>query len=160
MNKLLMKMIAYYQNDPPRIQHFLKVYEFSKLIGEEEGLDVDVQHILETAAIVHDIGIRIAEEKYGDCNGKLQEELGPDVARDMLMQLGEDENVIDRVCYLVGHHHTYTNMDGLDYQILVEADFLVNLYENDGSRDAAQNALDKIFKTNTGIQIAKTMFGL
>ena len=50
------------------------------------------------------------------------------------MRLGFAENVIERVCYLIGHHHTYTGIEGRDYQILVEADFLVNLYE-DGRPD-------------------------
>ena len=66
----------------------------------------------------------------------------------------------DRVAYLVGHHHTYTNIDGMDYQILVEADFLVNLYEDSVPKAAAQNALDKIFKTQTGKTICKEMFVL
>ena len=66
----------------------------------------------------------------------------------------------DRVAYLVGHHHTYTNIDGMDYQILVEADFLVNLYEDSVPKAAAQNALDKIFKTQTGKTICKEMFAI
>ena len=66
----------------------------------------------------------------------------------------------DRVAYLVGHHHTYTNIDGMDYQILVGADFLVNLYEDSVPKAAAQNALDKIFKTQTGKTICKEMFVL
>ena len=66
----------------------------------------------------------------------------------------------DRVAYLVGHHHTYTNIDGMDYQILVEADFLVNLYEDSVPKAAAQNVLDKIFKTQTGKTICKEMFAL
>ena len=66
----------------------------------------------------------------------------------------------DRVAYLVGHHHTYTNIKGMDYQILVEADFLVNLYEDSVPKAAAQNALDKIFKTQTGKTICKEMFVL
>ena len=39
--------------------------------------------------------------------------------------------MIRRVEYLVGHHHTYKDIDGLDYQILVEADFLVNILKMD-----------------------------
>ena len=53
----------------------------------------------------------------------------PPVARQMLTEIGYPQEVVDRVCYLVGHHHTYLDMDGMDYQILVEADFLVNLFE-------------------------------
>jgi len=64
-NELIQAMITYYAGDPKRIQHFLKVFEFARLIGESEQLDAQTQHILETAAIVHDIGIKNAEEKFG-----------------------------------------------------------------------------------------------
>ncbi len=157
-NPLIQAMIAFYEGDPNRIQHFIKVYEFAKLIGEEEGLDTSTQHILETAAIVHDIGIRLAEEKYSSCEGPLQEQEGPAAAEKMLSELNYARDVIARVSYLVGHHHTYRDIDGLDYQILVEADFLVNLYEGGESKDAIENALKKIFKTETGTKICKTMF--
>ena len=126
-NIILQKMIEYYAGDPKRIQHFIKVHSFAKMIGESEGLDANTQYILELAAIVHDIGIKTSEEKYGNCNGKLQEQEGPAIARQMLTELSIDKAIIERVCYLVGHHHTYNNIDGIDYQILVEADFLVNM---------------------------------
>lgn len=159
-NELIQAMITYYAGDPKRIQHFLKVFEFARLIGESEQLDAQTQHILETAAIVHDIGIKNAEEKFGSCNGKLQEQEGPAPARELLSSLSYTSEVIDRVCYLVAHHHTYKNVDGLDYQILLEADFLVNLYEDGLDTSAASNALKNIFKTTAGSNICKTMFHL
>lgn len=101
-----------------------------------------------------------AEQTYGSSAGKYQEELGPAPARAMMLECGFTPAQADRVAYLVGHHHTYTNIDGMDYQILVEADFLVNLYEDSVPKAAAQNALDKIFKTQTGKTICKEMFVL
>ena len=47
----------------------------------------------------------------------------------MLKELGFDQDVSNRVQYLIAHHHTYDAIDGIDYQILIEADFLVNMYE-------------------------------
>ena len=76
IDQVMLAMIDYYAGDPKRIQHFIKVYEFSRLIGQEERLEDSQQFILEVAALVHDIGIRFAEEKYGNCNGKLQEQEG------------------------------------------------------------------------------------
>ena len=125
LEKLFLEMISYYSGDPKRIQHFTKVHSYAKLIGEREQLSPEELYILEAAAYTHDIGIKPAEEKYGSSAGKLQEQEGPAVARGMLMRLGFAENVIERVCYLIGHHHTYTGIEGRDYQILVEADFLV-----------------------------------
>ena len=159
-NILITEMMKYYTGDPKRIQHFIKVYQFAKIIGEMEGLPEEEQLILETAAIVHDIGIKPAEEKYGSCGGKLQEQEGPDVAEEMLQRLGYEPKVIDRVCYLVGHHHTYDQIDGSDYRILVEADFLVNLYEDSVSKDAVKNAYDKIFRTETGRRVCSLMFSV
>ena len=78
----------------------------------------------------------------------------------MLNELGFNPKVIDRVRYLIAHHHTYTNINDLDYQILVEADFIVNLYEDGVDKKAIENVYNNIFKTNTGKQILKDMFKL
>ena len=157
-DELLIKMIEYYSGDPRRIQHFIKVHSFAKMIGALEELNSKTQDILEIAAIVHDIGIKTAEEKYGNCNGKLQEQEGPALAKQILTQLGVEKAIIDRVCYLVGHHHTYSNIDGIDYQILVEADFLVNLYEDGLNKEAIDSAYHKIFRTKSGSQLCKIIF--
>ena len=83
---LIVKMTEFNAGDPKRIQHFLKVYEFAHVIGIREGLDPETLHILEMAAILHDIGIRPSEEKYGRCDGKLQEQEGPAYAKEILAQ--------------------------------------------------------------------------
>lgn len=151
-------MIEFYRGDPARIQHFLKVHSFAQLIGQEEGLDEKTMYILEAAAYVHDIGIRPSVEKYGKENGSLQEKEGPAEAEKMMRELGFEPDVIERVSYLVGHHHTYSNIDGMDYQILVEADFLVNYYENQMKEETIRKSVSKIFRTETGKHIAEEMF--
>ena len=153
INKVTTAMIDYYQGQPKRIQHFLKVHAYAKLIGEQEGLD-----ILEVAALTHDIGIKISEEKYNSSAGKYQEVEGPAVAQQMLEDLQYDKAKTDRVCYLIGHHHTYDQIDGIDYQILVEADFLVNLAEEQSSRETIESVKGKIFKTKTGIWLINKIF--
>lgn len=159
-DRIFLAMIDYFANDPKRIQHLTKVHAFASLIGREEGLDSRTQFVLESAALVHDIGIRPAEAKFGSCSGALQEQEGPAEARRLLENLDIDPNVVNRVCFLVGHHHTYTDIHDPDYQILVEADFLVNLYEDNESKHAASAALRRIFRTPSGSKICKTMFGL
>lgn len=159
LDDLFMDMIAYYDGDPKRIQHFTKVHSYARLIGIGEELDDASLFILEAAAYTHDIGIRVAEEKYGRCDGKLQEQEGPIIAQKMLSQLGFENYIVERICFLIGHHHTYDNIDGLDYQILVEADFLVNLYEDDAGNRAINKAYKRIFKTETGKKIFRLMFG-
>lgn len=158
INTLHHNMIKLYRGDPKRIQHFCKVHSYAKLIGEMENVDKDTLFILEAAALTHDIGIHVCEEKYGACNGKLQEKEGPVIAKKLLSDLDFDDAVIDRVQYLIAHHHTYTNIDGIDYQILVEADFLVNMYEDNLEVDAIEAAYHNIFRTQFGKKICKEMF--
>lgn len=160
LDALTMKMTEYFSGDPKRIQHFIKVHSFARLIGKGEGLDTVTQFTLEAAALVHDIGIKPAEEKYGNCSGKLQEQEGPAPARKMLTELHFEESVTERVVYLVAHHHTYDGISELDYQILVEADFLVNLYEDALPEASVQTAYEKIFRTETGMRILREMFAL
>ena len=115
IDMLMRKMIHFNQNDPQRIHHLIKVHSFAQMIGRMEQLDGHSQFLTECAALVHDIGIRPAEEKYGMSSGRLQEQEGPFYARKMLGELGFEEADINRICYLVGHHHTYADIDGIDY---------------------------------------------
>lgn len=158
INKLHFAMIELYSGDAKRIQHFCKVHSYAKLIGEAENIDKKSLLILEAAALTHDIGIHICEEKYGNCSGKLQEKEGPAIAERLLKKTGFEDDVINRVRYLIAHHHTYDNIDGTDYQILVEADFLVNIFEDGLSKEAALNAYNNIFRTECGKKICREMF--
>jgi hypothetical protein len=151
-------MAKYDHGDPKRIHHFLKVHDFAATIGALEGLSPRELFTLETAAIVHDIGIHVSEQKYGSSNGKYQEQEGPAEARKLLVSLGYEQEVIERVCFLVGHHHTYTHIDALDYQILVEADFLVNCYEDNLPLRNIENCRDRIFKTITGRRLLSSLY--
>ena len=160
IEKLLTAMMEYDHGDVPRIQHFVKVYEFARMIGLMEGLDSKTQFTLESAAVVHDIGIHISEQKYGSSSGKYQELEGPAEAKKLLDGLEWPADVTERVCYRVGHHHTYHDMDGMDYQILVEADFLVNMCEDELSEEALQNAYRNIFRTETGKKICREMYDI
>ena len=156
--RLLAAAIEYDRGDARRIQHFVKVHDLAAAIGALEGLDTHAQFVLETAAILHDIGIHQAEVIHHNGHGKYQEIEGPIVAEKILRELGgytEDE--IERVKFLIAHHHTYDGVDGLDYQILLEADFLVNAYE--GSKAAAVPGMrEKLFRTKTGRAFLDAMF--
>ena len=155
---VLAGMIAYNAGDARRVNHLIKVYGFAKTIGESEGLDADTQEILEIAALTHDIGIRNSERKYGNCTGAHQQEEGPPEARALLSQLGANERVIERVCWLIAHHHTYSDIQGMDYQILVEADFLVNAFEDEMDEDAIRTVRGKLFRTKTGTNLLDLLF--
>jgi len=160
IDELSLAMISYNNADPMRIQHTTKVHAYARLIGLGEGLDDETQFILESAALVHDIGIRASEKKYGHQNGKLQEQEGPAVARELLTRIGGYTDAqIERICWLVGHHHTYHVCEDMDYQILIEADFLINLYEDNESENAIRAVRKNIFRTKSGLKVFDDMFG-
>lgn len=150
IGKVTEAMIQYYAGDAKRINHFLKVFGFAKAIGEIEGLEDDEQEILEIASLTHDIGIKNSELKYNSSAGNYQQIEGPPEAEKLLSELNVDSAIIQRVCWLIAHHHTYTDIQGNDYQILVEADFLVNAFEDEMTESTIKNISEKIFKTNTG----------
>lgn len=160
---LLMKMSRFDAGNPKRIQHFVKVYSLTHLIGVREGLDAQMLRILDMASILHDIGIRPAEEKYGRCDGPLQEKEGPAYARAMLSSLTSDiptAEEIGRVCWLIAHHHTYDPVCSIDHRILLEADFLVNAFEGQLGTPEILTFRQKVFRTPTGTDLLNTMFGL
>ena len=150
----------YDAGDPRRVQHFIKVYGYCRLLRLSERLDAHTQNMLEAAALLHDIGIHEAERQHGSSAGPYQEQEGPAVARKLLQKVGYAPEKIERICYLVGHHHTYNMIDGLDYQLLVEADFMVNFYEDGTPKENIAKAVERIFKTGSGTKLVKTMFGL
>ncbi len=159
--RLMQAMVSYDSGDVPRIQHFVKVHDFAATIGASENLDEETQFVLEAAAILHDIGIHPAEAKYGNCNGKAQEELGPDEARKLLQEVGGfTDTQTERVCWLIGHHHTYSNVTAADHRILLEADFLVNSFEDHISPDGIVKFREKVFRSALAIDMLNKMWGL
>lgn len=156
--KVLFEMMNYFKNDIRRINHSLKVYSYAKVIGGKEELKENEMHILLTASILHDIGIKESERKYNSSSGKLQEQEGPKIAKKMLKVLDFKDDFIDRVNFLIGNHHSYNKIDCVDFQILIEADFIVNIFEEDMSLKTISNIKNKYFKTKTGIHILENMF--
>jgi uncharacterized protein len=158
IEQVMLAMMRYFQGDAKRINHFLKVYCFARAIGAAEALDRETQEILEIAALTHDIGIKNSEAKYGSASGEHQQVEGPHEADKLLRGLGIGEKIIDQVCWLIAHHHTYLNIQGMNYQILVEADFLVNAYEDGLSKEAIDAFGRKVFRTETGKALLQTLY--
>lgn len=158
--EIITKMIDYSNGNLHDISHFMKVYGYAKTIGECENLDENTQKVLETAAIVHDIACPLCREKYGNTNGAYQEKEGEILTAEFLKDTGHSQEFINRVVYLVGHHHTIKDIKGLDYQILIEADYLVNADESGYSKENIKNTMEKVFKTETGISLLKSIYGV
>lgn len=145
------KMIEFYHGNLNDIEHFLKVWAYAKTIGEQESLDKNIQETLELAAVVHDIACPLCREKYGNTNGKNQELESAPLVKEFFQDLDVPETRVERITWLVTHHHTYTDVEGMDYQVLLEADFLVNASESHYSKESVETAKDRIFQTATGL---------
>ncbi len=162
VSKAITKMIAYYDKNSDRnlhdIAHFMKVWGFAKTIGEEENLDAPTQLTLELAAVVHDIACPLCREKYGNTNGKHQETEGEILAREFFEEFDISDEMRNRIVYLTAHHHTYSNVAGMDYQILLEADFLVNADESNKYKVALDSFRKKVFKTSSGLKLLNEMY--
>ncbi len=158
ISQIMKKMIAFSNGNIHDIDHLIRVWTYAKTIGELEGLDPDTQYILEVAAITHDIACPLCRRKYGNTNGKLQEKEGEQLAREFLSDSGMTDAQISRVTFLVGHHHTLADIDNVDYQILIEADYIANASENRYSEENIRNFMWKMMKTPSGKKLLQDVF--
>ena len=58
---------------------------------------------------------------------------------------------MNRVAYLVGHHHSPEQIDAIDYQILIEVDYIVNASESGYSQQAIRSFMEHTMKTVFGV---------
>ena len=158
VSAVIQKMIEFYNGNLHDIDHFMKVWAFAKAIGELERLDGHTLYILELAAITHDIACPLCREKYNNTNGKNQELESLPLLEEFFEEFSLCEDDKYRVLWLVSHHHTYSVVNGCDYQILLEADFIVNAGESGFSKSAIENACNKIFRTASGRKILSNIF--
>ena len=151
---------AHFGPDQRRINHALKVLGFAKRIMAGEATPADMQKTVVITALLHDVGIKAAEQKYQSSAGPYQEQEGPPIVRAIMGRNQEQPALIDRVAYIVGGHHTPGKNDGLDFQIIWEADLLVNI-EEDGlaaMKDKLPAIIEKNFRTATGRAIAQAEY--
>ena len=67
---------------------------------------------------------------------------------------------VGRVAYLVSHHHTLQGIEGADYQILIEADYIANASKNGYSKESVANFVEKIMRMDSGRALARSIFGI
>ena len=154
----IQRMIDFYKGNHHDINHFLKVWAMAKTIGELEGLDGHTQEVLELAAVIHDIACPLCREKYGDADGKHQELESPPLVEAFFAEFPVDRADVARISWLAAHHHTYTEIGGIDHQILLEADYLVNADEHGYSRAGVENFRQRVFRTAAGTRLLNSIY--
>lgn len=151
--RLIAQMKNVFGDDRRRIDHALAVLGCAETILDVEGGD---PLIVKAAAILHDIGIHEAERKHGSSAGCFQEIEGPPIARSIMSKLGLDEAAIEHVCRIVGSHHSAGDIDTLEFRIIWDSDWLVNIPEEHAStsKDKLRQLADRIFRTKEGRRLA------
>lgn len=160
VSEIMIKMIEYSNGNLHDINHFMKVFAYAKTIAECEKVTSDEQKVIEIAAIIHDIACPLCREKYGNTDGELQEKEGAILAEKFLCGTDLPKTATDRIIFLVAHHHTLQGIDGIDYQILIEADYLVNAGESGFKESNIKNAMEHIFTTSTGKALLQSVYGI
>jgi hypothetical protein len=149
---LLYNTLLYEDGHSRRTQHILKVYALSKLLSESENLNQELQLIIRSAAILHDIAIKHCKEKYNNASQELQRKEAPLLVKHMLEAANYAPSFTERITTLVLKHHCYDCIEGIDCQILIEADLLINLFEEPALIEQIPN-LSSHFKTSMGLKL-------
>lgn len=89
--------------------------------------------VVAACALLHDVGIKISEEKHGYNNGETQEQYGPPVAAEILAGIGFPANKAKRVKEIIGNHHSPSRYDYPELAVLKEADQIVNAARERGA---------------------------
>ena len=122
--QLIRALANYFGSDDRRIEHALRVlHHAERIMDDHPGCDAD---IVIAAALLHDAGIKVSEEKLGYNNGKTQEEYGPPVAAELLNSIGFPADKIEIVKNIIGNHHSPSRYDYPELTILKAADQIVN----------------------------------
>jgi len=155
-DRVAVEMKHYFKTDFKRIGHATKVARYAERIANKEGGDLAV---VLCSAYLHDIGIKEAERKHNSTAARYQEEEGPPVAREMLVRLGADEELVDEVCDIVGHHHHPRAEETANFKAVYDADLIVNLEERQETSpteaDKLEARIDRVFLTPSGQELAK-----
>lgn len=149
-------MEEHFGADSRRIRHALKVTDYARQLLEREPGD---RELVLATALLHDVGIREAERKYGSAAGHLQEQEGPPIAREILGRLGYPSPFIEEACAIIASHHSPGEIDTDNFRLVWDADWLVNLPEECDVEDPLRIAalIDRIFMTSTGLTLAREM---
>ena len=155
--EVIKKMVEYSKGDLHDINHFMKVYAYAKQSQRRKSV-TGAAEAGGGYCVVHDIACPLCRVKYGNANGKHQEEESAALIEEFFVDSDLPKEFVDRVSYIVSHHHTITGIDGIDYQIMIEADYLVNADESNFSGNNVRNMLEKVFKTETGKFLLQSMY--
>ena len=156
-DKLVAGMKRVFGPDRKRIDHAMKVLDFAEQIQLAEGGD---PLVVKAAAILHDIGILQAQDKYGPAYEKYHAQEGPPIAKEILSKFEINSKSVEHICQIIVDHHSAGNIDTIEFRIVWDADWLVNIAEilKNAEKKSSVEILDQTFKTNKGREIAAELY--
>ena len=150
-------MEDYFGGDIRRIDHAHRVTDYAEELLTLEAGDYTV---VMAAAVLHDIGIHQAQEKYGSTSGRYQEKEGPPIARRILTRLGFKPEPIEEICTIIAHHHSPGKITTRNFSLLYDADWLVNLRDEYDiqDREKLSKVIERVFLTPSGRALARQTY--
>jgi len=160
LDSLVAEMEGVFSETRGMVDHTRRVHDYAVEIQVEEGGD---PFIVRASAIFHDIGIPKAREVHGSSSGQFQEIEGPPIARDILDKYSPSPGSIDHICGIIANHHSDRDpeiVETIEFKILWDADWLVNFpnRHRDSTAKEKEEAIEAIFKTGKGREMAREMF--
>lgn len=158
LKELLLEEIEdYFEKSVKRINHAKKVMAYAEELLIKEKAD---WLIVIPASILHDVGIKISEEKYSSNAGQYQEKEGPAIARKILLKTDLPKENIDEICEIIAHHHSPGIINTQNFKVLYDSDCLANLKDEIYFQDKKKlrKIIDKMFLTNAGKELAEKLY--
>jgi HD domain len=153
--ELLSELASHFGEDERRIEHAMMV------LGHAEALLARVPNadpvVVVAAAITHDFGIVEAERRHGKSTGTLQEKYGPDLVAPVLRRVGLGDEKVGEVCDIIASHHSPPLQPSVNFNLLYESDWLVNIHDFPvilADRKRLESFIVKNFHTDAGLRRA------
>jgi HD superfamily phosphodiesterase len=125
--KITRALAEHFNDDDRRIEHALRVlFHAERIMADYPLCD---EEVVIACALLHDVGIKPSEARYGYNDGRTQEELGPPEAERILVSIGCCPSKIDKVKEIIGNHHSPSRYDYPELEVLKKADRIVNQSE-------------------------------
>lgn len=159
ITRLHKEVIEYFAStDLSQIGHTEAVHNFAQLLAKLERYDEHRQALIEMAALLHDIGCPNAKSKYGNTNAPNQEKEGKIVASQLLANYPIPEKDKELLAEVVGLHHHQKKLKEMGFEILAEADLIVNLLEGYYDLGQADYLFDHLVSSKSGRDIYRNIF--
>jgi hypothetical protein len=155
-DRVAIEMKRYFGRDFRRIGHATRVARYAEQLGKEAQANLSV---ILSAAYLHDLGSKAADEKDGGNDIPDQEEGGPAAAREILEGLGARDELIEEVCDMIARLHHPGAEERDEFKCLYDADRIADLEEKQKAEpsdpEQIPGMIENVFLTEGGKALAE-----